>query len=288
MQKNSPKKSKTMDNSQQKQPASPKFYALLSLVSFAFGVGLLLLFVAKAGDPNASQQVFYVLLLVMGASVAAFLFGAMRSYATFKGKTLGGLLEIGGPIVAAAMIVVGGFTLIPQTGSFDVTVFVHSTGGQHEIIQNGNVIIDLKGKRWPEKITEKGAAYFIGISSEFYKKPVPVMIDAKGFELAKPNEKILLKPGGIYLEVKQDDSLAHIAGTVKNTDGDFLKGVSIRIGKLKTFTDEDGYFEIKIPQDQQKERQKIIARLKGYNTWEGMVYPATGQDVGILMNQKER
>ncbi len=50
----------------------------------------------------------------MGASVDAFLFGAMRSYATYSGKVLGGLLELGGPVVVFAMVMIGGYWLIPN------------------------------------------------------------------------------------------------------------------------------------------------------------------------------
>ncbi|GBC60280.1 hypothetical protein DENIS_1231 [Desulfonema ishimotonii] len=216
------------------------------------------------------------------------MFGAMRSYATYRGEAFNGLLELGGLVVIFAMVVIGGFKLVPNAKSFNLSVYVHGPGGRQDMVlkNQGEVILDLADNRRSEAINEKGAAYFSGIPAEFFNCEVPVMIQASGFESAETDKKAVLKSGGVYLQVRRDDSLAKITGTVKSADGDFLKGVSIRIGKLKTRTDEGGYFELKIPPENQKARQKLIALLEGYETWEGNVHPGTRQDVGIVLSEK--
>jgi hypothetical protein len=73
-----------------RQPLSPVIYAIISLTAFFIGIILLLLFIFKADyliSLGIGEKVFYILLLPLGLSAAAFLFGTMRSYATYKGKS---------------------------------------------------------------------------------------------------------------------------------------------------------------------------------------------------------
>lgn len=283
-----PQPDRPADDRSGKQPASPLFYAVLSLFACLVGIGLLFLFISVADNPNTGSRVFYIVVTAMGASAGAFLFGAMRSYATYSGKALGGLLELGGPIVVFAGVVAGGFLLVPSSGAFDVTVYVHGPGGKTDrvLANRGKVTLELGQFPRTSPIRENGDAHFDGIPSEFFNREVLAMIDAEGFEPAKPDAKLLLNGESVYLEVKRDGSLAKIAGTVKNTDGDLLQGVTIRIGKLKTQTDADGWFELVIPPEARKERQKLTARLDGHETWEGDVYPGTGQEAAIIMTGK--
>ncbi len=121
----------------ERQPLSPLTYTFISMGGFVIGISLLLLFIFKSDNlisQGIDEKVFYILLLPLGLSVAAFLFGAMRAYATFKGKVLGGLLELGGPIVASVLVVVGGFMLVPDTSTFALTVYVHGSKGKQDIV----------------------------------------------------------------------------------------------------------------------------------------------------------
>lgn len=269
------------------QPLSPMRYAWISLAAFVLGLILLSVFVNKAADPNISHRLFYVLLIPMGLCNAAFLFGAMRSYAAYSGKAWGGMLEIGGPAVIAILTVIGGFVLVPDTKPFDMTVFVHGTKGQQDTVLRGKgmVIMDLDGNRRPEKINEKGGAYFSGIPAHFMNQEVLITVEAEGFETAKPG-KTVLKPGSIYLEVKPDARLGKISGKVRDADGRPLQSVNLRIGKLQTLSDETGWFEMEIPPEMQKEKQSLSAFLKGFRLWEGSVYPATGQEAGIILEKE--
>src|SRR5713101_5029748 len=103
-------------------------YALISLVCFLCGVGLLSLMIWKANKLVALGLIgnlYYIVLLPLGLCASAFLFGILRSYARYEGKVLGGALEIGGPAVIFGLVVIGGFFLPSPQIPFSMTVFVH-------------------------------------------------------------------------------------------------------------------------------------------------------------------
>ncbi len=72
---------------------------------------------------------YYVVLLALGLAAAAFLFGVLQSYARFNARNGWGVLELGGRIVGSALVVLGGFYLVPNPLPFAVTIFVHGEGG---------------------------------------------------------------------------------------------------------------------------------------------------------------
>jgi hypothetical protein len=275
----------------QHQPLSPLRYAVVSFIAFVIGTVLLLFFILKADDLIAqgiSEKVFYVLLLPLGLSASAFLFGAMRSYAHYKGKQLGGILELGGPVVLFIIVVAGGFKLVPDTSSFSLTVYVHGSQGRQDMAlrNEGKVIIDLGNDRRIKDIGSQGEVHFSGIPARFRNQQVSVTIDAQGFEVVDSNKLYRLNSSPLYVAVKRDDSLSRVSGIVRDEEYLPLKDVTIRIGSVKTTTNEDGYFTLTIPLEQQKPQQTLTAFRQGYELWEEFVYPETGQEVKIILIKK--
>src|SRR6202043_726504 len=77
-------------------------YGVISLISFLCGVVLLGLMILNAdllGRLGLTGNLYYLVLLPMGLAAAGFLFGVLRSYARYSGKRLGGVWELGGPII---------------------------------------------------------------------------------------------------------------------------------------------------------------------------------------------
>ena len=95
-----------------------------------------------------------------------------------------------------------------------------------------------------------------------------------------------MKGDSLTVEVKRDRSLATVFGTVRDTEGQPLNDVQIRIGELVTTTQADGRFMLNIPPDKQQQQQTLTAYKEGYEVWEGFVYPATGQEVKIVLTRK--
>jgi hypothetical protein len=57
------------------------------------------------------ESINKILLVVVALSAAAFLFGAMRSFATFSGTYLRNILDFGGPVTLFILVLVLGFYL---------------------------------------------------------------------------------------------------------------------------------------------------------------------------------
>jgi hypothetical protein len=168
------------------QPLSAKAYALIALVGLVIGVGLLFVYmydVPRLIESGTQSQVFYLLLIPWALSCAAFLFGAMRSYARFTDKHLGSALELGGPVVLFGLVLVGGFKLVPPAPqTFDFTVRPHSADGRDPLIVAGKITIDLDTDRRTQSIGPGGEADFKGIPPRFAGATLRVLPQVDGYE----------------------------------------------------------------------------------------------------------
>jgi hypothetical protein len=70
--------------------------------------------------------VYYGVVLILGLAAASFLFGAMRGYARYHGKTSLGSPELGGPVVVAALVIAGFFYERHLQQPFGVRIHVQS------------------------------------------------------------------------------------------------------------------------------------------------------------------
>ncbi len=283
------KEAKSLNRHLDNKMLSPLAYAVISLVAIAVGIGVLFLYVSKADYLIAlgiGMNVFYVLLIPLGLSAAAFLFGAMSSIALYQGNVMDGRLRLGGPVVVFVLVIIMGFKLVPQeTLPFAVTVFVRGPNMEQKI--EGEMRIDLGGDPRVKEIGKNGNAYFMGIPAMYRGKDVTITVNAKGYKMADPGKTYMLKSQGIYVDVVRDDSLAKVFGTVRSSDGDFLKDVKIQIWGLQTLSKENGYFELDIPPEKQRKKQKLLAWHDRYELWDNFVYPGTGTGVDIILQKKK-
>jgi hypothetical protein len=168
------------------QPLSAKAYAIIALVGFVFGLGLLFVYIYEVPrliESGTQSQVFYLLLIPWALSCAAFLFGAMRSYARFTDKHLGSALELGGPVVLFGLVLVGGFKLVPPAPqTFDLTVRAHSADGRDPLITSGRITVDLDTDRRTEFIGPNGEADFKGIPPKFEGATLRFLPQVDGYE----------------------------------------------------------------------------------------------------------
>jgi hypothetical protein len=169
-----------------RQPLSAKGYVIIALVGLVCAAAFTLLYVYRINQLVAGGvqgQVFYLLLIPWALSCAAFLFGAMKSYARFTHKHLGNTLELGGPVVLFCLVLVGGFKLVPSApDTFDLTVRAHSADQRDPVITSGKITIDLDNDRRTALLDANGEADFKGIPPKFRNSTLKVLPQVEGYE----------------------------------------------------------------------------------------------------------
>jgi hypothetical protein len=232
-------------------PLSAKAYTWTALVGLIIGIGLLLFYVyavpglVKSGSQN---QVYYLLLIPWALASAAFLFGAMRSYATLKHKHLGTVLELGGPVVLFCLVIWGGYGLVPQApGRFDLKVRASSGDGTVPLFRAGKVTVDVGRGLEERPIESSGEAYFFGVDARYRTTPIKALADVgEGYKKSWQEKKV----EGDVLQLELERSPAHqtsLRGSIDPPPKDW-KGIRIVLngkgGQVKeTTVDELGRFE---------------------------------------------
>lgn len=242
-------------------------YALIALASFLGGVGLLGLMIWKADLLVAlglTGNLYYLVLLPMGAAAAAFLFGVLQSFARYRDKPLGGMLEWGGPVAGFALVVLGGFVLVPSVATFPLTVYIHGEGGPHDLVlrNSGRVVLDLGPDRRSEGVGEQGQAYFPSIPASFRGQNILIGLESDAFELSAPKQKYRLEGNSIYVPVQRKAD--HLSGRVQDENGKPMPGATIRVAGLSTTTDSAGHFEFIIPGGRLHPELDLDASADGY------------------------
>ncbi len=261
-------------------------FALLSLVCFVLSMGLLLLMLWKAErlvTLGLVGNLYYIVLLPLGLAVAGFLFGVFRSYAHYKGKQLGGTLELGGPIVGFVLVVIGGFYLPkPAPESFDVTVLVHGEKGDHDLVlrNSGTVWMTLGPDRRNEKIGDKGQADFKNIPAKFRVQDVPISIEATGFEPVTPSAKYQIGNGSVSVVLRRQP--LRLSGRVQDSEGHPVAHANVRIGGLKAEVDADGHFVVLLPPDGAEDSLEAEVSAPGSDIWRGKLTPNSGEAAIML------
>lgn len=224
-------------------------------------------------------NLYYIVLLPLGLAAAAFLFGVFRSYARYTGKALNGKLELGGPIVGFALVVIGGFYLPkPTPEAFSVTVMVHGENGSHDLVlrNSGVVWITLGTDLRQEKIGDKGQADFKNVPASFRGQEVPVSVEANGFELLKPKALYALGSGSVDVTVRRKAAL--LTGSVRDTAGRPVTTATVRVREVQVDADLAGRFKLTIlGSDGSNEVMAEIA-APGFELWRGRLVPNGGDN----------
>lgn len=250
-------------NGSPKQLLSPMAYVIIALFGASLGIALLLFYVYQAPrliEGGTTSQVFYVLLILLGLSCAAFLFGAMGSYAQFSHKQLGTSIELGGAVVVFCLVVVGGFRLIPQVESFDLTVRLHEADSRGNLITAGKVFVDLDSDHRTGEIDSKGEANFKEIPQKFWGTQIKIHPQVEGYEETSIPVTVKSKSRTIDLELKREQPLSMLRGTIVLPPGP-KKQIKLFVdgAKGEGQADDLGRFEFSV-----KGKEGEVIRLKVY------------------------
>ena len=261
-------------------------YALLSLGSFLAGLLLVAVLLGNARllvSLGLVGRFFYLVLLPLGLAVAGFLFGALRSYAVYRGNHAGGILELGGPIVGFALVVIGGFLLPPPETTFPLTIYVHAAGARADLPLRGRgaLLLDL-GYRRRAPIDEQGQVFVPEVPSHFRGESVNIALDADGYELAGDGQ-LRLDGSSAYVSVRRKPARA--AGDVVDESGRPVAGATVRIAGLAATSDSAGHFELVVPSERMSDEMFLTVEADGYQPWRNRFVPNGGAPAPVLVRE---
>lgn len=265
--------------------ATFRLYAGLALGAFLAGTLLLILLLTGADRLAAlglAGGFFYAALIPLALTASLFLFGILRSYASYQGKALQGSLELGGPAVVFLLVLLLGNGLAPES-SFSATVYLHGPAGRQDLPLRGQgkVFLDLGADRRDRPIGANGEAVFLGIPAEFRGRPAAIAIEADLFALAAREVAPLLQEGGIYLEVRRLDF--EFRGRAQAEDGEPVAGAKVRACDREAVTTDDGSFVLLCPGAFLARENTLSVQKDGYRVWRQTIIAGSNEIVAVLV-----
>ncbi|HET6559845.1 MAG TPA: hypothetical protein VFG54_21140 [Prolixibacteraceae bacterium] len=224
-------------------------FFLLSFIASA----VLILYGKKLEALGIVGNIYYIILIPLGFSSAAFLAGAMKSYASFQSnETMPyGKLHLTGPIVIFVLVVGGGFIMpnINRKETFSLKVRVVSDDKATNLFNEGQIILYIGPERKSEDI-HHGEAKFENIPETYANKKVKLDLIHENYQLANRNEVIISKNED-YIDIKvvKTAHVTEVRGSVINDDHAPVKNAFINFGSgLATgYTDQNGDFLLTVP-----------------------------------------
>jgi hypothetical protein len=245
-------------------------YALISLAAFLCGAALLATMIWNADALTRFGligQVFYPVLVIFGLCAAVCLFGVLQSYATYRGRHFGGVLEMGGPAVVFALVVIGGKLLVPDVRTFSLAIYVHGPNGPQDVVlrNSGMVALDLD-ERVTQQIGDKGQAVFPAVPAKFRDQEVAVSLQSDVFETSRQIHKLRLTPPLVYLPV--DLRMGHIDVHVTDVKGEPVSDAEIRVeSQLLGKTNAEGDMKSEVALTNADQNPKLRVQHSGYQPW---------------------
>lgn len=258
------------------QPLSGKDYAIIAVTFVALGIGLLLgfAFLAPRVLPSAvSDQFYYVVLLLWGLVSALVLFGVLRGYARLTVKQPGVLLELGGPVVVAFLVVYGGFKLVPRAGSFSVTVRPHAVDAP--VITQGKIRMEYGANPAIRDIDSSGDAEFREIPREYRGQAVKVLPQVDGYK--QEYQTVSLDKSVIDLALTKESPETKLTGKIVPPEKGKVVKVLVEGENREAVPDEYGRFEMVVHR-KNAERIRISVWVDGkqvYDDYQMLPGPVT-------------
>ncbi|MBC7775196.1 MAG: hypothetical protein H7246_07140 [Phycisphaerae bacterium] len=163
------------------------------------------------------------------------------------------------------------FKFMGRDDSMQLTVYVQDAAGKPiaELQNKGKVIVDFGNDRRSPLIGEDGRTNLGEIPEKFRGGPIPIVLEAEGYEPIEPDKKYVLNGKQVYFLVRRDNSLGIVYGRVTTRDGnEFIAGalviVSAEGGDTSTHTDSMGYFRLLLPEKMHRREYPLIVKKIGF------------------------
>lgn len=262
--------------------ATSIFLVITTAVLFISALILLSLLLANASlwvSLNMQNQLFFLVLVMLGLIPALILFSFFKSYAKYKGKAFGGTLELGGPVVVFLLVLILGFILPNDQSSFNVSIFVNRSDNGAPL-PTGKALF-IFGNQGPRTIQiNQGDGYIRGIPNEFLDQDVQVrLLEPQGYEFLQ--DIVKLENSGINISVKPKSM--PLIGYVKTLEGTPIPEARVSVKSFVTTTDQNGYFEFRVPGSKPEDRMSLQVNAVGFNTSVYTVMPSSDEIQAILI-----
>jgi hypothetical protein len=249
-------------------------------------IGIILLLVIFFPCPTSSQ--FFVFRIVLSIAVAGFA-SIIPGFLRIK---YNGIITAGGALAVFVLVYIfNPGTIITENRCnepFDFTIFLQDSAGNSVLKNSGNLILQIENDKRIESIDEKGSATFKQIPFNLKDGNLTLQLEATGWQFVngKTAVEIKLQNKSNTVIVKKDNSLCCVSGSVRDEENNLLNDVIVSIGDFADTTRDNGRFLIDISPEKQKPEQTLIAYKANYKIFETFVYPATEQEVKIILHKK--
>lgn len=205
-------------------------WVYISGAAFAVALAAVVAFVVAAQRMRIPNGLYFVILIPLGLTAAAFLFGAMRSHAAYKGTSTFGTLELGGPVVVLGLVIVGGM-MANRAETFALTVRVHGPRGTSDIIRDGRLTADLAGVRRTANIGADGAVVFADVPSDLEGQKIRLIAEVPTFVSDTSSEHVRIPPSHIIdLGLTPNRFQTTMRGSVFDRSGHAIRGAALNFG----------------------------------------------------------
>jgi hypothetical protein len=199
---------------------------------------------------------------------------------------MGGVLQLGGPAVVFALVLVGGKVLVPDTEPFSIAVYVHGPRGQQDmVLQNsGAVVLDLD-ERVKQQIGEKGQAVFPTVPAKFRDQEVPVSVESDAFETVPQSSKLHLAPPLVYLPVVLRNGRINVH--VVDEKYRPISGAEIRVEtQMLGRTDDQGDIKTEFPVRDPNAALKLRVIALGYKPFVSDISPYGVNEIEVQLKSE--
>ena len=229
------------------------------------GVGFLVSFLAAAvfiifgkrfEDLGIIGNIYYIILIPLGFSSAAFLAGAMKSYASFKSNvaTPYGTLSLAGPIVIFILVVGGGFIMpnINKKGKFDLKMRLVCDDSLAKFFNSGSVVLYI-GKYTREESIHNNEVIFPDIPEDYYNKKGRVVPSIQNYELANTGEVTIYRNedsvNNIHVVRTKQSLSTSVRGSLIDKKMLPVKNALLNFGsgQATCYTNQNGDFSVDVP-----------------------------------------
>lgn len=200
-------------------------------------------------------NIYYIILIPLGFSSAAFLGGAMKSYASFTSNEnfRYGKLHLTGPIVIFALVVGGGFVLpnLNKKEFFDLKFRIIEVDKTTRLFNEGKLILYI-GKEPKTANIHDGEAIFYNIPKNYGNKSVRILPVIDNYQLLD-SDQVIISKNDDYIDIKvvrtKESLITNVRGSIIDIKNAPIDNAFINFGSglASGYSNQNGDFSFTVP-----------------------------------------